>query len=489
MLPMTPRDKSQLFQRAKQYRAQGKPDQAQLDLQRLILADPNIPEAHLELSHVAFDLGDRDACIARLQAAIKLAPQAPALWAFAADRYRHFGMVDASLAAFDKTIALDPKSLRAKVERAQYLQTLGRFDEAESAFRKLLKRHPDDGEMYRTFLGAKTLKKGDPLIRQMRQLYAHPRMGDAGKMHLGFALAKAMEDTGEPSKVFGFLDRANALQRKAAPYHRATRQAEAQACRAAQDGADLTPVGSPGPITPVFVTGMPRSGTTLVEQIIASHSNATAGGELGHALKQAMLVLGKNSALRPLAELTPDDLATWAKRYFTLATRDTGATQGVITDKSIQSHMIFGLIHRGLPGARIIVVQRDPRDIALSMYKNHFKLGTHRYANSLGDIAEAIKDFRASVAYWKGRMPGVLHEVRYDELVADPEPQARGIVAAAGLEWEDACLNFHQRQTAVKTLSVAQVRQPIHAGRRAAWRRYEKEMQPFIEAWGDTPWD
>ena len=179
----------------------------------------------------------------------------------------------------------------------------------------------------------------------------------------------------------------------------------------------------------------------------------------------------------------------FADRYRALVRRDCGHDDPVVTDKAIMSHLIIGLLHRALPEARFVVVHRDPRDIALSIYRNHFALGTHTYSCDLSDIAFVIKAVRRNVQHWKRALPGVIHEVRYEDLVSDPEPQARALIAAAGLEWEDQCLSFHEKKGAVQTLSLAQVRQPLHAGRREAWRRYEAQLQPFIDAWGDEPWD
>ncbi|MGY9049253.1 MAG: sulfotransferase family protein, partial [Rhodobacterales bacterium] len=318
---------------------------------------------------------------------------------------------------------------------------------------------------------------------------ANPRASDNARMHLSYALAKATEDQGTIDKVFAHLHRANALQRKLAPFDRIARIAENAAYLSAQDGADLSPLGDPQPLRPVFVTGMPRSGTTLVEQIIAAHSSATAGGELAHALKLAVAAFGTRDGLAPLGSIPDVQITKYAQDYTDLARRDTGATSGLVTDKSIQNHPINGLLHRALSGARFVIVHRDPRDIAVSIYKNHFKTGAHRYANDLSDIAFTIRTFRANVAFWKSRLPGVIHEIRYEDLVADPEPQTRALIAAVGLDWEDGCLTFHKAGGSVKTLSLHQVRQPIYRGSAQAWRKYETELAPFIEAWGDEPWD
>ncbi|WGW04999.1 tetratricopeptide repeat-containing sulfotransferase family protein [Tropicibacter oceani] len=488
MLPLSTQDKAALFAQAQRLHAAGQRLQARKAFEQLILSDPDHAAAHAFLSTLAYEDGDADGFLHHTARALDLAPGSQRLLQAAADRYGRTGHADKALDAYDRLIALDPKAIAPRADKARYLQTLGRFDDAEEMLRKLIKRHPNQPELYRILLGGIRTRKGDPLVRQMVKLWNDPRLNDAGRVHLGFALAKALEEQGETGKVFAFLNRANALQAKIAPLDPQAKDREIAAVLAAQD-SDLTPIDGCMDPRPVFVTGMPRSGTTLVEQIIAAHGQAHAGGEMVHALRQAYAHFGAVEKIKPLAQISPAALADYADHYRRLAMRDTGAKSGVITDKAIQSYLIFGLIHRAMPGARIIVVHRDPRDIALSIYKNHFAIGTHRYANDLAEIAHEIKRFRKVVQHWKDRMHGVIQEVHYEALVSDPEPQSRALIAAAGLEWEDQCLDFHQSRAAVQTLSLAQVRQPIHAGRRDAWRRYETELQPFIHAWGTDPWD
>ena len=160
-------------------------------------------------------------------------------------------------------------------------------------------------------------------------------------------------------------------------------------------------------------------------------------------------------------------------------------TQARFTDKSIQSYLMTGLIRQAIPGARIIVVRRDPRDVALSIYKNVFAEGTHRYAYDLKDLAHYCSVFLRVLDYWRDRLPGGFEEIRYEDLVADPEPQIRALVSAAGLYWEDSCLETGTTSGRVRTLSIYQVRQPIYASSRRAWERHAEEMAPFITAMGD----
>lgn len=482
-------DRAGAAARARALQAQGRVDDAARAWRALLDADPEYAEARIHLSTIAFEQGDRDACLSQLRAVTRLMPDDPRAWATLAARLRHFGLSDEALTACDAAIACDPKSIRFAVDKAHLQQTLGQFDAAERVLVRLLKRHPADTDLYRMLMISHRVSRTDPVLRQMLTLWKDPRLNDTGRMNLGFALATAMEQLGETHRVFRYLDAANAAQGRLAPDDAAARAQQAAATLAAQDGADLTPRGTVTQPRPVFIVGMPRSGTTLVERIIARHSGATAGGEMGHALRRARLRFGPPEVMTPLAGISDDALSDWAADWARLATRDTGATSGVVTDKAMMTEQILGLIHRGMPGARIIVVHRDPRDVALSIYRNPFRLGQHRYANTLPDVARAIKGFRAAIAHWRARMPDALHEIRYEDLVADPEAQTRALVAAAGLDWEDACLDPAAGTGSVSTLSVAQVRQPIHGGRRQAWRKYETEMQPFIDAWGDEPWD
>jgi hypothetical protein len=252
---------------------------------------------------------------------------------------------------------------------------------------------------------------------------------------------------------------------------------------AAFEGADFAPLSTPaeGP-RPIFVTGLPRSGTTLVEQILASHSAVTGGGELRFLLEEAYRLMGDpGRGFTRLAELSEGALAGFGRAYLDLLARAVPGA-GVITDKSIQTHLVIGLVAKVLPWARILVVRRDPRDLGLSIYRNVFAPGTHLYAYDQADIAAYIATFEKMMAFWRAALPGRFEEIRYEDLVAEPEARTRALVAAAGLDWEEACLSFHESARQVATLSIQQVRQPIHGGAAGGWRRHAADLAPMIAA-------
>lgn len=484
MVPLSKAQVGQLFQDAQKRLKSGDLSAAQRLFEQVHAAAPNAPEPLFHLGRIARMSSDLETARTRFEQAHRAKPSDPAILQALAECQAIAGDSSAAAASHDKLIALHPKDPKPLADKALFLQQQGDFDAADRLFRKAMRLSPGNGELYRMWLGGKTLAKGDPTIREMQKLFTHPRMSDAGKIHLGFALAKAMEDSGQFDKVFGYLRQANRLQRKAYPHDPDARDSEVAAIMAASD--KIGPVQD-SDFAPIIVTGLPRSGTTLMEQILAAHDDVVAGGELAVGLKLAYGSFGTPPEIERLADIEAAKMSAFANGYAGQTAMRVDVQGRRVTDKSIQNHLILGQIHRAMPKAPLIVVRRDPRDVALSVYKNHFAGGTHRYSNDLADIARYIKSFDRIVAFWKERVP--VFEVSYDDMIAAPEDGARALIAAAGLDWQDQCLEFYKRGGAVKTLSLAQVRKPVYQSSGGAWRKYEADMQPFIEAWDAKSWD
>ncbi len=387
-------------------------------------------------------------------------------------------------ASFQRALDLSPDSAAVNGRMALFLQTMGEFDEAEVYFRKAIALDPQNGEGYRVMVASYKLAPDDPLIEQMIERFDDPETALSDRRHLGFALSKVMEDTKQHDQVFKYLHEANALMRKEFPYDVAMREKEVTDIMAFFDKIDLpaTKIACTTDFAPIFVTGMPRSGTTLVEQIISSHSQVSGAGEVGYSARAAQkLMFRADGQPKTFADLSEADIAGLGREYEAFM-RQSYPDAPRITDKSIQTYSFMGLIKLALPNSRMIVVRRDPRDNLLSIYRNMFLEGTHLYSYNLSDLGTYYKLFVKLMGYWQERIPDWFHVVEYEELIANTEEESRKLIAAAGLDWEDQCLNFHKNSRRVDTLSLYQVRQPIYATSMKAWQRYEGELGELFEA-------
>ncbi|RBO53309.1 sulfotransferase family protein [Rhodovulum sp. BSW8] len=466
----------------------GRKAEAEAALRRAVAAEPRYLDGHLALAHLLMEAGDPEAAEKVLEAAMAAGHDRAIVRVRLAEAQAKQGRTETARASFDGAIAAEPGLALAYSLRGMLLQTLGEFAAAEADFRQAIALEPRNGEHYRTMLATYKVTPEDPLLARMETLFADPALGDESRMHLGFALSRAMEQIKAHDRVFTYLRPANDLMRARHPYDIAERRAEIDAAMAAFEGTDFSgrKIEGAAEYAPIFVTGMPRSGTTLVEQIVASHSRVTGGGEIAYVAAEAMKLLQDGAdGLRPLDRIGDAEIAALGHRIETeFRSRFPGSD--LVSDKSIQTYMVAGLVRLALPRARIVVVHRDPRDICLSIYKNMFAEGTHRYATKLRDLGLYYRMFLEMIEFWRRKLPGGLYEIRYEDLIADPETQARALVAACGLDWQENCLNFHKTERRVATLSLAQVRQPIYATSMKAWQRHADELAELTEALGDA---
>jgi hypothetical protein len=312
------------------------------------------------------------------------------------------------------------------------------------------------------------------------------------QLDLQFTLGKAHMDTGDAEKAFAHLDAGNRMKHATLAYD--VREDAAQFAEIARsfgagrldrfsEGGDLSD-------RPIFIVGMPRSGTTLVEQILASHPQVHGAGELT-ALEEIVIdrlgpSLSPIARAQRMAALTQDDLAAMGAAY--VAKVAAMAPEGLrVTDKMPANFRLAGLIRLMLPNARIIHCRRDPVDTCLSCYARKFSRG-QPFAYDLRDLGLYYRAYEALMAHWRDLLPPErFAEVVYEEVVGDLEAQARRLIAFCGLEWDDACLTFHQTRRQVRTASVNQVRQPLYRTSIARWRAYERHLGPLLDALGDRP--
>jgi tetratricopeptide (TPR) repeat protein len=437
---------------------------------------PRLDAAQLLLARIAMQNGRAEVAVTALEPLARRAG-APVL-AMLADALAATGQSDAALEQYERAIAKAPSVIGPRLARAGLLQSMGQADVAEAHLRGILRDAPECGAAYRALAYGVKLGKDDPAIAQMEAQLTRRDLPEPEARLIRFAMARAMETSGQGARVFTYLRPAKDATFAAFPYdHSLDRAATDRICTAVTERLAALPV-SPSDAAPVFVTGLPRSGTTLVEQILAAHPDMTGGGELGvFSVVAAPLI----DALAKGAPVGAGDLARVAQLYTEDVAFRTGA-MGRITDKSIHSVLHIGVIRAVMPKARIVVVRRDPRDSGLSMYRNHFRDGVQRYTNDMEAIAQHIGLFDRLIGHWRGVDPRSFHEIRYEDLLADPEAQTRALLAACDLEWDPACLSFHTVDRRVDTLSFAQVRQPLYHSSKGGWHAYADELAPMIAA-------
>ncbi|MFV2052716.1 sulfotransferase [Aliiroseovarius sp. YM-037] len=456
-------------------------------LDRSIKIDPNNPIAYRTRAQIHAKDGLHDKARDDLKKCLALGLKTAQVHQLLAKALAALGDRDASIATIDKAIAMEPKNAAMYSAKATILQSLGDFDAAADIFRQAYEVDPTNGQIYRTFSASHKFTEDDPVLALMEDTYARDDLRQHDRMQLGFALSKAMEDIKAHDRVFTYLNDANRLVREEHKYHISQRRDEVDRMKKAFAGfkPDGHPLTNDSDYAPIFVTGMPRSGTTLIEQILASHSTVTGAGETGRFARQGYGLMLPPSGDRAIGNITRAEISALADDYKAyIETLLPGSDR--ITDKSIQTYLVMGLVWLSMPNAKVIVVRRDPRDNLLSIYKNVFPDGTHLYSYDLHDLGQYYRMFVEMIDFWRGIAPDRFHEIRYDDLIENPEEESRKLVAAAGLEWEDACLNFHENKRKVDTLSVYQVRQPIYKSSLKAWKRYEAELQPLFDSLGDV---
>jgi len=459
-----------------------KPDEAEAFFQRALKADTAYAEAAFELGREL--LGRSRFMDARnaLKKARSLGWKTPALLIALAKAEEGRGNGTAALEYYDRAIEQFPDHAPAYAGKAILCQHGGDFASAETLLRKAIELRPTRGEHYRLLSASHRFRDGDPLIDRMLSAFEREGTGTSDRMELGFALSKAMEDCAATDRVFGYLRTANRLMGELHPYDIGERISEVERVKAYFEDFDPNGFRISGrpDFAPIFVTGLPRSGTTLVEQILSSHSTVEGAGEFGHFSQEAARLTILPDSGTSVTELGENDLRRLGKSYLSRV-RERFPKAVRVTDKSIQTFLFAGLVRLALPNAKIVLVRRNPRDNLYSIYKNRFPEGTHLYSYDFDDLASYYRTYVDIVDFWLERMPDCFHQISYDRLIADPVPETGALLEACDLEWEDGCLEFHRNRRAVTTLSVYQVRQPIYSSSVNAWKKHETELRPLFD--------
>jgi tetratricopeptide (TPR) repeat protein len=427
-----------------------------------------------------------------LQKAVRREPNSAAAHTLLARALQLLDRYDEALKRARRAIALDTGYAEAYAILAQGLAELGRYDEARLALARAIELAPDRPGPYYQWGFLTRWTADDPRLAGLNALAQKlPSLPVDQQVQVHFSLAKAHADFGDVERAIRHQIDGGALQRRMLVYDEAASLGEmVETCRTLDAEWVLrhSDVGDPSPL-PVFILGMPRSGTTLVEQILASHPEVHTLGErvlFDGALAQ---ICGMPAVPRSLAQMaarwSDADLRRLGALYLETARRDAPETAMRITDKLPENFQYIGLIHAALPNARIIHTRRDPVDTCLSLFSILFSGSGAPYSYDLAELGRYYRAYEKVMEHWRNVLPvGAMLEVQYEDIVDDLERQARRIVAYCGLEWNDACLAFHEADRPVRTSSHAQVRQPIYRSSVGRPRPPRDLLAPLLAALG-----
>ena len=430
------------------------------------------------------DLGKLDEAVASYNKALAIKPDY-------ADAHNNLGValfrlrkMNEAIASYHKALAIAPDYAEAHNNLGNAFKALGKMDEAVASYRKALAIKPDYAEAHRHLAHIKTVSENDNDIRAMEDTYAMPDLSDEQRMHLAFGLGKSFEDLGQYEKAFGFFLTGNALKRGTYEFSVENEEKNFGKLKKLFTKSLFCKhqaAGSSDEI-PIFVLGMPRSGTTLVEQILASHSKVHGAGELDHINRIVTYSFGKiddAGFAESINQASISDFSSAGGEYIDMI-RAHDDTAAFITDKMPFNFMMIGMIRLMLPNAKVIHCCRDPLDTCLSIFKNYFSDDGNYYAYDLGEIGRYYNLYCDLMTHWQNVLPGFIYDIKYEDVVTDQEKQSRALLAYCGLEWDDACLEFYRTDRPVSTASGAQVRRPIYKNSVQSWKRYEDQLAPLL---------
>jgi tetratricopeptide (TPR) repeat protein len=491
-------------------RQAGRLDAALSSVRRALQLRPDVAEVWNNLGNIQIELGCAAAAIESFHQALVLKPDLAKAHNNLGNAHRELGDLDSAVASYRRAIAIVPHDADAHNNLAIALRLQSSTAEAESSCRRALELDPTHTGAIETlaeltsdagdFAGAERLyrraKSLDPCaveawagiarLKRMTQadgpwLAEALRLVEQGlparrEVHLRYALGKYYDDVGEYAAAFAQVRRANELAQRGRPVHdrsQVTRSIDRLIRSHDRPWLERVRVEANRSERPVFIVGMPRSGTTLAEQILASHSAVAGAGELPFWNTAAGRLSG--------GETDPGTLRGVAQEYLAVL-EGVSSEAGRVVDKMPGNFLYLGLIHAALPQARIIHMQRDARDTCLSIYFQNFG-AVHSYANDLEDLAHYHGEYERLMQHWRASLPArVLLDVPYEGLVQDVEGWSRRMLEFLGLPWEAQCLEFHRSARPVSTFSKWQARQRIHTSSVARWRHYQDFLGPWARA-------
>jgi tetratricopeptide (TPR) repeat protein len=461
------------------YQRLGQPTRALAAFEHALSLQPDYAEASRNLARHWRAAGDRERAQAILSDLVNRSPKSFVDACELAGFWLEEGRNDEALALYQRFEGSTDPSVLSRLGSS--LQEVGRIARGNEALRTALSLDPRSGIAWFHLVLAMDKEDLEEAIGVMRRVLKEERDNDLNREHLSFALGRAYERLKRPAEALRFLSQGNALRRRGYEY---ASERERQAFASIKDvfsraNAERWAGGGCDDGTPVFIVGMPRSGTTLVEQIIASHPDVFGAGELGLLSTLVAQQLAPHGGFPAGMTALSDAERLAMGRDYVAGLRQYSAEHRFVTDKMPHNFLRLGVIRSILPNAKIVHCRRDARDNCWSIYKQNFA-GHHPYAHDLQELGEYHRMYQALMEHWRAVYPGQFLDVDYEVLVENPETQVRRMLEYCGLEWSDECLRFYEQERNIHTASKLQVRQPMYRSSVAAWEPFKDQLRPLL---------
>jgi len=446
---------------------------------KVIAINPEHAEANNNLGACHYGLEQFEAAVKNYRKAIAINPDYDEAHFNLGTSLNKLGQSDEALNSFKQTLIINPDFADAYNSIGMILRELGQTDEAFSSFVHAVALDPGNTEYHLNLALMKNYIKGDTQLIQMQSLLYANNLSKSERIKLCFALAKAYTDLGDKDELFKVLNEGNQLRKEELNYsvekdldnHSLLRKIFISNI---ENSSSYDPLA----ISPIFIVGMPRSGTTLVEQIISSHHKVYGAGELsalGSLVGPIMndYVAHNNSpSLKKILSI---------RQGYSKNLSNLNASESIITDKMTQNFRYIGFILKAFPEAKIINLKRDSRAVCWSIYKSYFPAAGLGFAFNMEDLARYCNSYNELMTFWHELFPNKIYDICYEDLTTNQEEETRKLLEYCELDWDDNCLNFHKNKRAVKTTSSLQVREKIYQGSSDAWKKYETQIQPIID--------
>jgi hypothetical protein len=452
-------------------------------------------EAGIELARGMLEAGRYREAEAEIRRVLLLDADAAPAWVVLGNIHAQTMRLEAAIDAYERALGLNPRLPEVLLAKGHVLKALGRRAQCEAAYKECIALREDFSAAYYSLADLKNYRFDDAEIAAMEDLLHEATAGfcpgpgagqDSAQLH--FALGRAREQRGSYEAAFAHYARGNALQRRHAVFDAAAFEQQCRRVAAVFDAAFFaarTGVGLPDP-APIFVVGMPRSGSTLVEQVLASHSAVEGTMELPTLpgmVRELEQPQGRGAGFpQSVIAMGPDQLLSLGARYIE-ETRIFRSGRRFFIDKMPANFSHVGLIRLILPEAKIIDVRRHPLDTCFSAFKQYFAAG-QSFSYDLEDLGRYYRSYIGLMDHWHAVLPGRVLELRYEDLVRDTETEVRRLLAHCGLDFEEACLRFYDTKRAVRTASSEQVRVPMYDSSIGYWRLFEPQLAPLQRSLG-----